>query len=203
MERVTVEGSIGTNRPGTRLIGVFVLAIAVALTGVFAFGPTVAEAKYKQPGCAKFKKKMKKAKGKAAKQRLKHKFKQCKANRMVYNQVKDSRFVGAREDGEPVDIILCASGKFADDLGSQYGAVYKKGWRITNARVGGKNFTATYEALIEKSRIGKTKQFQIATRSGSLAKKKGKWQSGTESFGDPDKLGDVTKTNARKECRKL
>ncbi len=194
---------MGTNRPGTCLIAVFLTVIAVALTGVFAFGSTAAEAKFKQPGCAKFKKKMKKAKSKAAKQRLKRKSKQCKANRKVYNQVKDSRFVGAREDGEPVDIILCANGKFADDLDSQYGQVYTKGWRITDAKVRGKNFTAVYEALISKSKIGDTNQIQIGMRAGSLAKKNGKWQSGTESFGVPDDLGDVKKTNAKKECRKL
>lgn len=192
-----------TSRDRTRLIGVLVLAIAVALTGVFALGPGEAQAKYKQPGCAKFKKKMKKAKSKAAKQRLKRKFKQCQANRKVYNQVKDSRFTGAREDGLPVDIMLCANGKLADDPDSQFGTVYKKGWRITDAKIRGKNFTAVYEALISTSKVGNSKQVQVATRSGSLAKKKGKWQSGTESFGQPDLLGDVTKTNARKQCRKL
>ena len=203
MERVTVEGSIANNRPGTRLIAVFVLATAVALTGVLAFGPTAAEAKFKQPGCAKFKKKIQKAKSKAATQRLKYKLKQCEANRKVYNQVKDSRFVGAREDGEPVDLILCANGRFADDLDGTYGEVYKKGWRIVDARVRGKNFSGTYEALISKSKIGNTNQIQIGVRTGSLVRKKGKWQSGSESFGEPTRLGDVTRTNAKKVCRTL
>ena len=41
------------------------------------------------------------------------------------------------------------------------------------------------------------------TRAGSLVKKRGKWQSGTESFGRPDLLGDVEKTGASKLCRTL
>jgi hypothetical protein len=184
-------------------MGVLLLATAVALTGVLALSPGQAQAKFKQPGCAKFKKQMKKTNSKAKKQRLKRKLKQCKKNRKVYDQVKNSRFTGAREDGLPVDIILCANGKFADDPDSQFGETYRKGWRITDARIRGKNFTATYEAFISRSKIGNTQQFQIATRAGSLAKKNGKWQSGTESFGVPDNLGDVTKTNARKECSKL
>ena len=200
---MTIDKPTGTSRQGARLIAVLSLAIAIALTGMLAAGAGQAEAKFKQPGCAKFKKKIKKAKSKARKQQLKRKFKQCRANRSVYNQVKDSRFTGAREDGLPVDIILCANGKFADDPDGQFGTVYTKGWRITDARIRGKNFTAVYEALISKSKVGNTKQVQIATRSGSLAKKRGKWQSGTESFGVPDLLGDVEKTGAKKECRKL
>ncbi len=179
------------------------VAVAVALTGILAAGASQAEAKFKQPGCAKFKKKMKKAKGKTAKKRLKQKLKQCRANRKVYNQVKNSRFTGARSDGEPVDLIFCANGKLADDPDSQFGTVYRKGWRITDARVRGKNFTAVYEALISKSKVGSTNQVQIAARTGSLVRKKGKWQSGSESFGRPDLLGDVKKTNAKKECRGL
>jgi hypothetical protein len=202
VERVSIEASIAA-KPAARLYAVIAIAIAVALAGGLALGTTAAEAKFKQPGCAKFKKKIKKAKSKAAKKKLKRKFRQCRANRTVYNQVKNSRFVGAREDGEPVDLIFCANGKMADDLDSPFGEVYRKGWRITDARIRGKNFTAVYEALISKSKVGSTQQVQIATRAGSLAKKRGKWQSGTESFGRPDLLGDVTKTSAKKECRKL
>ncbi len=179
------------------------LAVAFAVTGILAFGHDQAQAKFKQPGCSKFSKKIKKAKGKAAKKRLKLKSKQCRANRKVYSQVKNSRFVGARSDGEPVDLIFCANGKVADDLGSPFESIYRKGWRITDARFRGKNFTAAYDALISKSPIGNTGSFQIGTRSGSLAKKNGKWQSGSDSFGDPTLLGDVKKSNARKECRKL
>ncbi len=192
-----------TSRRGARLIMMLVLVLAIALTGTLAAGAGQAEAKFKQTGCAKFKKKMKKANGKAKKQKMKRKFKQCKKNRKVYNQVKNSRFVGARSDGEPVDLIFCANGKLADDYGSQFEQIYRKGWRITDAKVRGKNFTATYEAFISKSKVGSTGLTQIATRAGSLAKKKGKWQSGTESFGVPDNLGDVKRTNAKKECRKL
>lgn len=169
------------------------LAFAVGLAGLTSIASGSAQAKFKQPGCAKFAKQKKKAKNGAKKQRAKSKLKQCKANRKVYNQVKDSRFVGAREDGEPVDIILCANGKFADDLDSQFGQIYKKGWRITDARVKGKNFTAAYFAKIDAT----------GGRVGSLVRKNGKWQSGTEDFGVPDDLGDVTKTSAKKECRKL
>ncbi len=203
VEIVTIDRPEPAERRGSRVIGVLVLAIAVLLTGALALGPGQAQAKFKQPGCAKFKKQVKKANSKAKKQRLKRKFKQCKKNRKVYNQVKNSRFVGAREDGEPVDLIFCANGKVVDDPGSPFEQVYRKGWRITDAKVRGKNFTATYEAFISKSKIGNTNQFQIATRAGSLAKKKGKWQSGTESFGVPDNLGDVKKTNAKKQCSKL
>ncbi|MBK8294409.1 MAG: hypothetical protein IPK93_06415 [Solirubrobacterales bacterium] len=170
----------------------------IALTGMLAIGSTSAEAKFKQAGCAKFKKKLKKAKGNK-KLRLKYKLKECKANRKAYNQIKNSRFVGFRSDGLPVDIILCANGRFADDYGTGSGEVYKKGWRITGAKFRGKNFTAVYEALDSQTKT------QISTRAGSLAKKKGKWQSGigSSNFTEPERLGDVTKTNAKKICNKL
>lgn len=200
---MAIEGTGEAVRRGTRLIGVLLLAIAVAVTGLIALEPGRAQAKFKQQGCAKIKKKMKQAKSKEKKQRLKRKLKQCKANLKVYNQVRNSRFVGARSDGEPVDLIFCANGKVADDLGSPFESIYRKGWRITDAKFRGKNFTAAYDALISKSPIGNTGSFAIGTRSGSLAKKNGKWQSGSDSFGEPTLLGDVKKTNARKECRKL
>jgi hypothetical protein len=183
--------------PGFRAIPVLVVAAAVALAGLFAAGAPGAQAKFKQPGCAKFKKKVRKANSKAKKKRAKRQLKQCKADRKVYNQVKDSRFVGNRSDGEPVDIILCANGKFVDDYDSSFEDVYRKGWRITDARVKGKNFTATYEAL-----IGRTSN-QVSTRAGSLIRKNGSWQSGAESFGKPYLEGDVKKTDATKICRKV
>jgi hypothetical protein len=189
--------------PGFRVLPVLLIAAAVAVAGLATSGTSVAGAKFKQPGCSKFAKQKKKAKGKAKKQRAKSKLKQCKANRKAYNQVKDSRFVGTRSDGEPVDIILCANGKFADDYGSSVEQIYRKGWRITDARVKGKNFTAAYEALIEKSPVGNTGQTQVAARTGSLVKKNGKWQSGAENSGKPYLAGDVEKTDAKKECRKL
>lgn len=178
---------------GFRVVPVLLIAAAVAYAGLLTTGAPVAQAKFKQPGCAKFAKQKKKAKGKAKKRRAKSKLKHCKANRKVYNQVKDSRFVGTREDGEPVDIILCANGKFADDYGSSVEQIYKKGWRITDARVKGKNFTAVYYAKIDAT----------GGRIGSLVKKAGKWQSGAENSGKPYLAGDVEKTGAKKECRKL
>lgn len=185
-----------------RVFLVLCLGVAVGLTGLLPVAGGSAQAKYKQPGCAKFKKK-KQAKGKAKKQRLQRKFKQCQANRKVYNQVKDSRFVGTRESGFTVDIILCANGKFADDYGSDFEQIYNKGWRITDARIKGKNFTAAYEALISKSKVGNTNQIQVGTRAGAIVRRNGKWQSGSESFGRPDDIGDMTRTSAKKECRKL
>lgn len=187
----------GSGFPGLRAVPALLVAAAVALAGLFAAGAPMAQAKFKQPGCAKFKKKVSKANSKAKKKRAKLQLKQCKANRKVYNQVKDSRFVGARSDGEPVDIILCANGKFVDDYDSAFEDIYRKGWRITDARVKGKNFTAAYEALIEKT------SSQVSTRAGSLLRRNGNWQSGAESFGEPYLEGDVKKTDATKICRKV
>lgn len=187
-----VEGVERSLMPKLRTFLVLGIAAALGLAGVLSLAGGTAQAKVKQPGCAKFAKQKRKAKNGDQKRRAKSKLKQCRANAKVYNQVKNSRYVGARSDGEPVDLIFCANGKFADDLGSSIERIYGKGWRITDARVKGKNFTAVHE-VPEKGGF----------RIGSLVRRNGKWQSGSENSGESDLLGDVTRTNATKECRQI
>ncbi len=196
---MTVQGIRKSGWSPLRAVLIAGLGVIVGLTGLLAMGEATANAKYRQPGCAKFAKQVRKAKSGNQKLRAKSNLKQCKANRKAYSQVKNSRFVGFRSDGEPIDLIFCANGRVAEDIDSEFGEVYKKGWRITGARFRGKNFTAIYEALISQTKT------QVSTRAGSLAKKNGKWQSGIGSatFTEPDRLGDVTKTNAKKECSKI
>lgn len=201
MWEMSVDALKESSRPAARWIAMLSLAFAIALAGLIASGSGTARANFKQPGCAKFKKKLKRTRGKAGKARVRRALKQCKANRKVYNQLRDFRFVGTREDGEPVDLLFCSNGLFADKLDSTYGEIYRKGWRIRDAKFKGKNFTAVYEALIGRSKVGG--RVQISTRAGSLARKNGKWQSGTESFGVPGLLGDVTRTKAKKDCNRL
>ncbi len=143
------------------------LAVAFAVTGILAFGHDQAQAKFKQPGCAKFNKKIKKAKGKTAKKRLKLKSKQCKANRKVYNQVKNSRFVGARSDGEPVDLIFCANGKLADDYRVPVRTDLPEGLAHHRREDPGQELHRRLRGLISASRkIGNTGRFRSAPALG-------------------------------------
>lgn len=118
---------------------------------------------------------------------------QNKANRIAFNQIKNSRFVGFRGDGEGVEDIYCASGKFESRSAGAYGVGISKGssWRIVDATVrqGGKHIDAFL-----KGQGG----FEIAlTRRGE------QWQFGIASLGRILEPGDVVKTDAGAECAAL
>jgi hypothetical protein len=165
-------------------LGPVTLTAVILLAGIAWLGmERSAQAKYKQPGCAKFAKQVKTAKSPAAKQRLKS----CKANRRVYGMLKNKKLAGTRSDGITVEAIYCASGVVF--LG---GGVYtRKGWRVENARIKGKNLTAVVRAKVS----GGT--FVIGTaRHGK------QWKIGTEAFGKVRDLGKAELTDARAECSK-
>jgi hypothetical protein len=118
---------------------------------------------------------------------------QNKANRIAFNQIKNSRFVGARGDGEGVEDVYCASGKFESRSSGAYGVGISKGssWRISEATVrqGGKRIDAFL-----KGQGG----FEIAlTRRGT------QWRVGVASLGRILYPGDVVKTDAGAECAAL
>lgn len=150
-----------------------------------------AEAKYKQPACAKFAKKVKQSKG-GAKRVAKLRLKACKANRKVYNRVKNSRFTGTRSDGEPIDIVLCANGIVADDPDSEFGQTFRDGWRIDFSKVKGRYFEAGFAAKIDGGE-----------RVGALKLDKSGWQVGTYSLDRLTDFGPAERTDAKALCRTL
>ena len=174
--------------------GRFALAAAVLLTAsaVLLMGTAPgADAAKGQPGCAKFKKKIRKSKTAAKKRVAKRQFKQCKANAMVRNRIGNAHFVGTRSDGVDVNTIYCRNGKVQEDPGTR--PPWKNGWRVEFARVrNAKNFTAIMYTPIKGGAFVQ-----------SVAFKKGQWQVGYESGDQPQALGDVTRTDASKECRQL
>lgn len=174
----------------------YVLASGVALAMLVAclVIPSQASAalKYKQPTCGKFQKKVNNSTG-AKKRAAKRNLKQCKANRQVYNQVRNSHFVGTRADGIEIDTIYCGNGKWQDDVATN-GRIGTSGWRIVDAKVkkGGKRFTATVEAWIPGGRF-----VQGVIRNGA------QWQVGYEFAGEVKSPGNVEKTNASPACAAL
>ena len=125
-------------------------------------------------------------KQKAAKQRC---LKENAANRAAFNQIKDSRFVGTRGDGEEVDSVFCANGKYESrvDNGISNGAL----WKVDDAVVkqGGKWINAFV--------LGPD-GFEIALqRRGSV------WKLGVASLGRILYPGVMTKTNAASDCATL
>ena len=134
--------------------------------------------------CGKFKKK-------AQKKRCQ---KQNKANRIAFNQIKNSQFVGVRGDGEEVEDIYCASGKFeARATDSTYGTGISTGrhWSIVNAKVkrGGKWINAFLKG---------TDGYEIA-----LQRRGAQWKYGIASLGRILEPGNVEKTNATRACATL
>ena len=129
-------------------------------------------------------------KQKAAKQRC---LKQNQANRVAFNQIKNSRFEGTRGDGEAVNSVYCANGKFESRTSGSYGTGISTGkrWMIDEAvvRQGGKWIDAFlkdgdgYEVAIQ--------------RRGS------QWKLGVARLGRNLYPGDMEKTHAAGDCAKL
>ena len=172
----------------SRRLALLVTALAaVALVAL----PTVAAVGKKKPAAGPQVAKCGKLKKKAAKKRC---LKQNKANRIAFNQIKNSTFVGERGDGEEIDDIYCANGKFEARATDSYGTGISTGrwWQVRDAKVkrGGKWIDAHlrgpggYEIALQ--RRGKQWRYGIAS-----------------SFGGIEDPGDVEKANAAKACRTL
>lgn len=176
---------------GRRSVVALTIAFTLVVVATLTLSAGAAEAKYGQPTCGKFAKQVKKAKG--DKKRLaKFRLKACKDNRKAYNRIKDSRFVGTRSDGVAIDITLCANGKVADDVDSEFGRVTRDGWRIDVSKVKGRYFEAGFAAKIEGGeRVGALKFY----RTG--------WQVGTYSLGTLSDFGVAKRTDAKQLCRTL
>lgn len=187
----------GTEWHGARMVCAAGLALLIGMVGIMAIESTPAQAKFKQPACAKFKKKQRKAKSKSARQRFAARFRHCKANRRVYRRVRNSQFVGAQGDGDPVNMVFCANGKLIDDYGTPSQRIYRKGWRIVDARIKGRNFNAGFEALLKVTRT------QVSMRSGYIGKRKGRWQIGGGDATSPFNPGAVKRRKAAGICRKI
>lgn len=132
-----------------------------------------------------------KLKQKAAKKRC---LKQNKANRIAFNQIKNSRFVGERGDGAGVDSVYCANGKFESRISDTYGTGVSTGrtWRIDNAlvRKGGKWINAILKG---------TEGFEIGVQ-----RRGDQWKYGmARSFGGIENPGPVERVNAAADCAKL
>jgi len=129
-------------------------------------------------------------KQKAAKQRC---LKENAANRIAFNQIKDSKFVGTRGDGEYVEETFCANGKYESRTSGSYGTGVSTGklWKVDDAVVkqGGKWINAFV--------LGPD-GFEIA-----LQRRGTTWKVGVASLGRILYPGVVEKTNAAADCAKL
>ncbi|MCO5315326.1 MAG: hypothetical protein M9938_04065 [Solirubrobacterales bacterium] len=168
-------------------------------------GASPAAAKWTQPTCGKFQKqirqaqkKVRKTKGQAKKKArnqlkaAKYKQRTCANNRMIWNQVKNSRFVGGLfGDGSSTDDTYCANGKWR--TGSQ---VWKTGWMITDSKVkNSRNFVAMLRGNIG---AGPTSYYRIG-----VVRKGNSWELGWMSFDQLQQSGPAVKTDARAECATL
>ncbi len=181
---------VGRRDLGVWRLGTFAL-LATFVATCFTFGVDSASAKLKQPACGKFQKQVKKSKG-LKKRVAKQKLKQCKNDRLVYGQVKNSHFVGARADGVAIDDVYCANGSWQSDvtLGT---TPNKTGWRITDAKVrNAKNYTAVIAGKVKGG-------FHVI----AIKRKGSQWFGGWEYFGEMRDPGRVEKKSGRALCAKL
>lgn len=158
-------------------VGILALLSGLVVSGAAAnAGPTVAK-------CGKLK-------NKAKKQQC---LKQNKANRIAFNQVKNSKFVGERGDGQSLDHTFCANGKYETRSSSSTGTGVSTGkrWRIVDATVrrGGKWIDA-----FVKGQGG----FEIAVQRRGAT-----WKIGIASLGRILYPGEMEKTNAAADCARL
>ena len=148
-----------------------VARLVLAMGVVMALGAASAEAKPAGPQtakCGKFKQAGNKARFNACK-------KQNEANRLAFEQIKNSTFAGTRGDGEAVEETFCANGKYESRSSGSTGTGISRGASWT---VGG--------------------GFEVAlTRSGS------QWQVGVASLGRVLYPGSATKTDATAACAAL
>ena len=104
----------------------------------------------------------------------------------ITKKIRDGQYVGTRGDGEPVDYTFCANGKYSANTGG--GISEGEGWKVTDPVSTKSGFTA----------IIRDGSFSI-----SIARLKGQWQVGYESFDEPAALGDVKRTSGKEVCAEL
>lgn len=112
---------------------------------------------------------------------------QRQANRKVKRVVKNGRYVGTRGDGQSLDHIYCANGKYRANTGG--GISTGKGWKIKDAVITRHGFTAIIFAKVPGG------SYQVA-----IAKQRKQWQIGIAFGASPSSFGDVERTNAKPDC---
>lgn len=129
-------------------------------------------------------------KQKSAKQRC---LKENAANRAAFNQIKDSKFVGERGDGEYLEDTFCANGKYESRSSGSSGTGISTGalWKVddTVVKQGGKWINAFV--------LGPD-GFEIA-----IQRRGATWKIGVASLGRVLYPGVMEKTNATAECATL
>lgn len=119
--------------------------------------------------------------------------KQNAANRAAFNQIKDSKFVGVRGDGEAVESVYCANGKYESRTSGSSGTGVSTGsrWAVENAvvRQGGKWIDAFLTA---------PDGYEVA-----LQRRGAQWLYGVASLGRVLYPGNVAKTPAAQICATL
>lgn len=166
-----------------RTVLVPMLAIAAVAAG-FAGEAIAAKAGPVVASCGKFKTQAKK----------KSCAKENAANRVAFNQIKDSKFVGERGDGEYLEETFCANGKYESRSSGAYGTGVSTGklWKVDNAVVkqGGKWINAFV--------LGPD-GFEIGIQRRGTT-----WKIGIARFGeDIEDAGVMEKTKATAECATL
>jgi hypothetical protein len=155
------------------MLAVAVLAAGLSATALAAAGPEVLQCggltKAKKAQCVK----------------------DNKANRLAFNQIKNSKFVGVRGDGEELEETFCANGKYESRATGAYGTGISTGlsWKVGSAvvRQGGK----WIDAIVRDESAGFEVGFQ---RRGSV------WKIGIARFDTIEEPGVMTKTNAGAVC---
>jgi hypothetical protein len=115
------------------------------------------------------------------------------ANTLAFNQIKNSKFVGYRGDGQGIEDTYCANGRYESRTSDSYGTGISEGkrWSVENAVVkqGGKWINAFITA---------PEGFEVALqRRGEV------WKFGIASLGRILEPGVVEKTDAAAECKTL
>lgn len=118
-----------------------------------------------------------------------------KANQLAFNQIKNSKFVGVRGDGEELEDTYCASGKYESRATGYYGTGISTGtrWTVGSAvvREGGKWIDAIIRDKQEGLEIG-------VQRRGSV------WKIGiARSDSSIEDAGVMQKTDAVAACAAL
>lgn len=115
------------------------------------------------------------------------------ANRVAFNQIKDSKFVGQRGDGEYLEDTFCSNGKYESRTSGSYGTGISTGgfWKVDDAVVkqGGK--------WIDAFVLGPD-GFEIAIQRRGTT-----WKIGVASLGRILYPGVMEKTKATAECAAL
>jgi hypothetical protein len=172
------------------------IAAAVALTALTPAAAMAAPAGPQLAKCGKHKQGLGKKSG-ARKRKALRRFRLClrqnKANRIAFNQIKNSNFDGERGDGQEVDWTFCANGKADVRTTSRSGTGVSEldRWWIANAVV--RNGGRWIDAF-----VGAPGGFEVG-----IMRRGARWRVGVTSFDRIIYPGDVVKADARRECATL